>query len=365
MNDRQLSSKELAKKCRISQASVSRIINADVAVTAPVLVALSNGLGVSVDEILLGTIHIDVNAHKLEQKEEKDVLYAGILSINHKRITAIKNYLGKIIGTSDLAGDLDLAEAPPSVLQTIKQSINEALNGTEYSGVNGKQISLTVVVQSYEFEDTRERFEHLASKNFHSVRILPDWQITYLAAFKKSPGLSVVADKGVSLSYMQNGVLKKLGGWKFPVYDLGGENWLGAQTVQHTIEAFEGFAPMSDLATRVLAKYNGKIEKITETYFKSGRDTDVFCRFADILIRSYFAGEDTAKNIVKQGFAQIDKLVQHADSILGAQYKIALNGSLKDVYEPFFIDSNRLIPSPNDEQKVALLADFIRTENSN
>ena len=359
-----LSSTELAKKCQLSDGTVSKIIHGSTTISVLTLIALSEGLGVPIAEIL-GSI-VDSKDAKNGKKlinSKKDLIHAGILSINHKRLTHIKDFQGNTIGSSDLAGDLDLAESPPSILQIIKESIIDGLaNVPKHKNINFKRVTLTVVLQSYEFEETRERFENLAKKFFHSVKILPDWKITYLAAFKKTPGLSLVTDKGVSLSYMQNGVLKKLGGWKFPVYDLGGENWLGSMAVKHTIEAFENFVPMTKLATSILADYGGKIEQITEACFKSQRDPDVFCRFADTLLRCYFTGDEAAKNIVQQGFDLVYQLVEKADSILQTKLKIALNGSLKDIYKDFFTRGDRLKPPSNDEQKVALLADLIRDE---
>jgi glucosamine kinase len=188
--------------------------------------------------------------------------------------------------------------------------------------------------------------------------LLPDWQLTYLAAFEKSPGISLIIDKGVSLSYMHGGKLKKLGGWKFPVYDLGGENWLGVETIRHTIEAVEGYIPMSNLAHNVMAKFNGKIEKITETCFKGG-DFDVYCLFSDILLRSYLTGDNAAKAIIEHGFHLIYRSIKKVDTILGKELKITMNGSLTDIYKVFF-DKNRLITSPNNAEKTKLLADFTR-----
>ena len=164
-------------------------------------------------------------------------------------------------------------------------------------------------MQSYEFEDTRIRFINYASRLFQQVIILPDWQITYMKAFGKREGISLVVEKGASLSYRHNDQLKKIGGWKFPVYDLGGENWLGVETIKHTIEAFEGFVPMSKLAHNVLAKFNGKIERITEVCFKGNKDTDIYSLFTETLLYNYFIGDQAAKNIVENGFEKVNALI--------------------------------------------------------
>jgi len=253
-----------------------------------------------------------------------------------------------------------LAETIPSVFDRIIESLDKALVNYKDEHENYLKIThLTVVVQSYEFEDTRRKFENYLKKYFKSVNVLSDWQITYLAFFKKRQGISLVVDKGVSISYQHNGELKKLGGWKFPIYDLGGENWLGLMAIRHTIEAYEGYVLMSDLAKDVLSKFDGKIEKILETCFKSEKNPDVYCLFAEILLRNYLTGDETSKKIVGDGFALINKLIEKVDETVGEKRNIVLNGSLSKIYKSF-LPETRLIKSIGSEKRVEILADIAR-----
>lgn len=357
MNQAGLSSTELAKKCKISTGTISKIINSNMSITIPMAINLAEGLGVDIDDLLKGLIGKKIKETILKKAESKTKqLSIGILSINNKRFTCIKDHLGKVIGTSEIERGLDLAKTFGSLIHLIQESIYETFPGGESNDSKLKYAKLNLVTQSYEFEDTRNKFILFAKKYFKEIMLLPDWQITYLADFKKEPGISLVTDKGVSLSYMHNGSLKKLGGWKFPVYDLGGENWLGVETIKHTIEAAEGYIPMSKLARSVLAKFNGKIEKITEACFKSD-DPDIYCLFSEPLLRSYFTGDPAAKIIVEHGFQSIYRLIERVDNIVGKQLKITLNGSLADIYKNFF-KKNRLITPSSEAEKVKLLTDL-------
>lgn len=354
-----LSTNALAKKCKISSASIFKVINGKMSITIPMAMAICNGLGVPLDDLLAGLTDQQIEAgksHKVES-QKSDHLSIGILSINNKRITCIKDHTGKVIGRSELNGGLDLTETTGALINLIQAAISEALPKTKSIESKLRFSKLNLVTQSYEFEDTRTKFALFAKKYFKEVILLPDWQITYLTDFKKNDGVSLVVDKGVSLSYMHNEQLKKLGGWKFPVYDIGGENWLGVETIRHTIEAVEGFTPMTELAQNVLSKFNGKIEKITETCFKGEKNTAIYSLFAEPLLRAYFTGDKTAKNIVTSGFQAIHRLVNKADEILGEHFRITLNGSLSDVYRPFF-ENNRLISPSSNTEKAELLADI-------
>ncbi|HXU27166.1 MAG TPA: helix-turn-helix domain-containing protein [Bacteroidia bacterium] len=359
MNQAGLSSTALARKCKISVGTISKIINGNMSITIPMAVTLAEGLGVDMDLLLKSLVVNKINDGDVKKPEPKksEQFFIGILSINNKRYTCIKNYVGKIIGSSELEGGLDLAETTGSLIHLINESIYEALPNANSDRDKLKYARLNLVTQSYEFEDTRNRFVLFTKKYFKDVLLIPDWQITYLAAFKNEQGISLVTDKGVSLSYMHNESLRKLGGWKFPVYDLGGENWLGVETIRHTIEAAEGYSPMTKLAHTVLTKCSGKIEKITETCFKGTKDPDIYCLFTEILLRSYYTGDDAAKTIIESGFKAINRSIERVDNILGKQLRISINGSLADIYKEFFA-KNRLIASSTDAEKVELLSDI-------
>lgn len=359
MNQENISSAALARKCKISSGTISKIINGSMSITIPMAMNLATGLGVNINDLLNGLIEEKAKSDRLKKikSNKNDNLSIGILSISDRRVTCIKDHTDKIIGTSELEGGLDLTETSGSLMLLIQESIQEALPNYNTFQPKLKQAKLNLVTQSYEFEETRNKFIFFAKKYFGDVILLPDWQITYLAAFKNKLGISLITDKGVSLSYMHNGNLKKLGGWKFPVYDLGGENWLGVETIRHTIEAVEGYIPMSKLAHDVLAKFNGKIERITETCFKGEKNPDVYCLFSDLLLRSCLTGDKAATTILQNGFNLIYRAIEKINSIVGDTPKITLNGSLADVYKKFF-DKKRLIDSPDDAEKVKLLTDI-------
>jgi glucosamine kinase len=358
MRARKLSNRDFAKKCGISPGTVSKIINGNMSITITVLAAICKGLDVPADAILKGIVEKSASKTFAIESSKKDELFAGIFSINHKRISCIKDTNDAIIGRSELRGDLDIAEPVPSVFNRIVESIKAAFKGYK-SEDDLKSINLTVVIQSYEFEATKKKFKNHLRKYFKSVNILSDWQITYLLAFQRSDGISLVVDKGVSISYMQEGEIKKLGGWKFPVYDLGGENWLGLMTIRHAIEAYEGHVPMSNLAKDILSKFDWQIGGILEFCFKTEKNPDVFCSFFNPLFQNYLTGDDAAKKIVEQGFSFINKLLNKVDELLGDERKIALNGSLLKLYKDY-LPQSRLITSADLEENRDLLLDVAR-----
>lgn len=357
MNEANLSNTELARRSKISAGTISRILSGSMSITIPVAMKLAAGLNVEIALLLKGLD--DPRISKKETVSDKAAaLSIGVLSINDKRITCIKNQEGEIIGTSKLRGGLDLTETSGSLMSLIQEAITAAISAGAADHSLLKNAKLNLVTQSYEFLDTRNKFILFARKTFKEVLLMPDWQITYLTAFNNHDGISLVVDMGVSCSYKQNGLLKKLGGWKFPVYDLGGENWLGIEAIRHTIDAAEGYCPMTDLAQKVLSKFDGKIERITEKCFK-GADRDVYGEFSKILLESYFRGDGTAKAILEKGFKLIYRSIEKIDETLGKPLKITVSGSLTDIYKPFFPE-NRLVSSSSDSEKAALLANLSR-----
>jgi N-acetylglucosamine kinase-like BadF-type ATPase/plasmid maintenance system antidote protein VapI len=357
MNEAELSINELARHSKISTATISRILNGRASITIPMAINLAEGLNVDVTILLKG---LSTNNNKPKETEkEKPLSYSiGVLSINDKRVTCVKNQTGETIGTSQLNGGLDLAETAGSLTGLIQEAIIEAVQTEAIDHAILKNAKLNLVTQSYEFSETRHKFIQFAQKSFREVLLIPDWQITYLTAFNHSNGISVVLDKGVSFSYKHNGQLKKLGGWKFPVYDFGGGNWLGSKLIHHAIDAAEGYCQMTPLAQKLLSEYNDKIERITERCFK-GADRDIFNEFSKVLLGEYYKKDSTAEAIVKEGFDLIYRSIEIIDKIVGQKMNITLSGSLVDIYKPFF-DQKRLISSSSDLAKAELLASLSR-----
>ncbi len=351
---------EIARRCEVSPGTISKIINANMSITLPMAMTIAKGFNVDLAEILKGLTDKNLAIDNYQEDKNKTIsaIYnIGIVSINNRRIICIKDNNLNIIGQSELISGLDLAETTSSIMHLINEAIHAALPNVEINDAILKNSNLNLVMQSYEFEDTRHKFMSFTRRYFKDVIIMPDWQITYFSIFKNKTGISLIVDKGVSLSYMKNHSIHKLGGWKFPVYDLGGENWLGVETIKHTIEAAEGYVPMSGLASNVLAKFNGKIEKITEACFKGSKDHDIYCIFTEPLLRAFFTNDKAAKQIIELGLFHINRLIARADEIIEKKNKIAINGSLADIYKSL-IGGSRIIKSSSNADKASLLSDI-------
>jgi N-acetylglucosamine kinase-like BadF-type ATPase len=362
---------ELAKLSGLPMSTIGRILSGERNFTVDKMVPIARALNVGIDEFFQGVQTRDMEKEPLGSTSDKPLLSAGILSIGRQRITCIKDADKKVIGRSVLAGDLDLAEPITNLLADIEDSICAALSNSSVKkyhlmpeseirqGEFLETINLNLVTQSYEFLEKRKNFIYKASQLYNSVIHMPDWQISYLSDFKNTQGIALIVDKGVSLSFMHQGKLQKLGGWKFPTYDIGGENWLGNQAVQHTIEAVEGLSKPSQLSSEILAKYDGKLEKLVETCFQGAKDTDVFCQFSKVLILRYYQKGKKAQELVQAGFDKIKCLIEAAEKLLQAKPSITVSGSLLDVYR-HYIDPARLVRPANNEDKVSVLADINR-----
>ncbi len=359
MNKQGLSVSELARRCDISTGTVSKIMAGQMALSIITAMRIADGLNVTIGELMQGLMNPATNATVQEDAEDLDEFNVGILSLGNRRVTCILAQTGTVIATSELNGGLDLAETSGKLMHSIQEAITAALETLDKQTIKLKQMRLKLVTQSYEFESTRQKFMYFAERYFKEVILLSDWQLTCLSIFNDKPGVSLVVDKGVSLSYQHEGVINKLGGWKFPVYDLGGENWLGAETIRHTVEAAEGYVPMSALAQTVLSKFNGKIEAITETCFKGGLGADVFCSFTPFLLRAYFTEDPAAVEIIDKGVAAIQKMIARVDAITGEKLDIALHGSLLDIYKNK-IDPKRFIAYVPITHNVELLAQLTK-----
>jgi len=106
MNAKSLSSAEVAKRSGISTGTISKIVNGNMSITIALLAALCKGLDISVEDILNGIIDKKEQIKSLNKIKANKICenFAGILSLDRKRMSCVKNESGDIIGTSELGG---------------------------------------------------------------------------------------------------------------------------------------------------------------------------------------------------------------------------------------------------------------------
>jgi N-acetylglucosamine kinase-like BadF-type ATPase/plasmid maintenance system antidote protein VapI len=359
MNKQDVSISELARRCDMSSGTITKIIAGSMSLSIITAMKIADGLDVDISQLFKGLINVDLE--EMNIKEDAEITNIGILSLENKRATCILDSSHRVIGTSELSGGLDLAETSGKLIRDIQDAIESALYHSGKKEIDLKQSKLKLVMQSYEFENTRNKFIHFAERYFQEIIILSDWQLTYLSVFDKKPGISLIVDKGVSLSYQHEGSIKKIGGWKFPVYDLGGENWLGIETIKHTIRAFEGYCPKSELAKIVLSNFEGKIESIVETFFKGGLGADAPSTFTKYLFQAYFSNVPEAHEIMNRGLGFIKESIARIDEITGRKMDIAIQGSLANIYKEN-IEKERLINNLSTKDNIELLAKITKEE---
>lgn len=354
INEQSMTVNELARRSNVSAGTISKIMNGNMGLTVTMAMTIANGLKVDIASILQGlSENPELLFHK-KTKKQRDDITIGLLSLNNRRITCICDYNQNIIGFSELENGLDLAESFNSLQQLINESIASAVSDAHVE-INLKKADINLVLQSYEFEDTRVKFINFMQRFFNQVTILSDWQLTHMCNFDKTNGISLIVDKGISLSYKYQNSIRKIGGWKFPLYDIGGENWLGVESIKHTIEAYEGFIPMSNLARTILSKHGSSLNVIVELCFKGNTNHDVYCIFSEILINQYLNGVPEAKFIIEKGKKHVKRLLQRADDITKIPGKIALQGSLRKIYESV-VSKERLIEHKDNFYKAEFLA---------
>jgi N-acetylglucosamine kinase-like BadF-type ATPase/transcriptional regulator with XRE-family HTH domain len=356
VNQQSLTNIAFAKRCKISTGMANKILNAKVSITVATLYNIADGLGVSLKVILKG-IAVD-HADEPEIAIDTASIYCGILSMGDRRLCAVTSEVQKseFASMKEFDGSIVLTDSPSVIIQTIKRSVNSLLGGTVK---DFKKVNVAVVAHCYELEEALRKLVLSAQKHFANIAVFPDWKATYRAAFGKQDGISLVVDKGVSISYQHGDEIKKYGGWGFPIYDLGGEYWLGMVSVRHTIQVVEGFDEKSLLSREILAKFGGKLETLIEECIRNNRNPDIYSNFCDMLLHAYANGCPKAQSILDEGYSYIGRALDAIDGKVGQQNKISINGSLAGVYGRY-IGKARVLDPVDDEVKLMLLCDIAR-----
>ncbi len=362
MHKKGISLRLLAKQCDMSAANFSKILNGYIKLNFNTLIKIANNLNVDLqNDILVGI----VTTNAMQDNGNKYVNIA-ILSSNQKILIYICDQSYNLIVNFIVSGELNLLTDHSNIIKLINDNIYLAvknLSAEKRNFVLNSNIKLKLLVQSYDITSKRNSFYHMSLKFFDKVYLYPNWFINLYSNFNNADGIILFLDKNITLAYNYNNIVKRIGGWQYPLYDLGGENYLGIATIRHTIEVLNDYIPMTGLANHVIAKCNGSIENICEMCLCSN-DVNKYAVFHEMLLHCYFTGELEAKKIIEKSVNHIKKLINVADKKIGRKLKIAVSGSLARIYAPF-LDQSRLVIAVSETKQLQILVkmknDFYET----
>lgn len=99
---------------------------------------------------------------------------------------------------------------------------------------------------------------------FGSFKVLTDAQIACLGAHDGQDGTILIVGTGTIGVSLQGGVWHRIGGWGFPLHDMGSGAWLGQQAIRYALNQKDGLVEATSFTENVWCLFDGQPEKLIE-----------------------------------------------------------------------------------------------------
>ena len=173
-----------------------------------------------------------------------------------------------------------------------------------------------------------------AAPTLAGLRVATDAYIAALGAHGGRPGAVVAVGTGsVGYRIYGDGRARMVGGWGFPVDDVGSGAWLGHQAILQSLRVLDGRDPEAptDFHRAVLDHLGGSREAIVD-WLDAAHSTD-YAGLAPIVLAHADAVEPYARRLALAAGAEIDRLAAALDP--AREVPLALHGGLAAPLEPY------------------------------
>lgn len=351
LKNKKMSLRQLSQISGISLAHISKILNSKVNPTIIMLQHLSCALDVHISyffEKLPGVTKVTDSTRPVSE-----TLTVCILSIGDKRIVHISSSTNKDYGYLELPSNIKLSETVNTSIDKIKYSIDTILNNNNIHDLEYHNCNVIISVQCFEFSNSKNKLIDACKRIFNSIEIYPDWQITHVSSFKYKSGISIVADKGLSISYFYQNKLYKIGGWGFP-HDIGGEYWIGLQAAQYALRVLDGFESHTTLSNSIITKFNNNAERLIE--YCSINNLGAYLELSTTVLNHVALHDNHAISIISKGYSYIEDIISYIDNITkDSSSPITLHGSIANIYTSY-IPKSRHFSSPSNQTQCQMLS---------
>ena len=207
-------------------------------------------------------------------------------------------------------------------------SVNSAI--AEVGSIAGLSIadlqSATIVagLAGSEVNECAQQFMSLAGE-FRDFTLLTDAQIACLGAHGGEDGAVFIIGTG-SIGVARNqGAWRQIGGWGFPLDDIGSGAWLGQQAIRNAIRQRDGLVNDGILSQSVWPKFNNS--KDTLIRWSQSASSGDYGQFAPLVLEAFGADDPAAKQLIE---IQIDEITKQIKQLVTNEQPLSLMGGLSE-----------------------------------
>lgn len=260
-------------------------------------------------------------------------------------IDADDQVLGEAVsGSANVFQDASLA------WQSVQSAINDA---NAIAGLDTQQLHNAQIVAGLagaEVSACVDQFRSLI-RGFNNVQILTDAQIACLGAHNGQDGaIYIIGTGAIGVAFEQNS-WRRVGGWGFPLDDIGSGAWLGQQAVRAALQQLDGVIPASAMTDQIWSHFEHSSDRLLT--WSMSATSGHYGQFSPLVTASYEQNDPVAIDIVQH---QIDYLSKQIKTLVTNDLSLSLMGGLSDWIAPLLPKDiqSHLTPSQGDALSGAL-----------
>jgi glucosamine kinase len=208
--------------------------------------------------------------------------------------------------------------------QSVNTAITEAGLNAGLSKTDLQSASVIAGLAGAEVSECAQQFMSLAG-DFRDFTLLTDAQIACLGAHEGEDGAVFIIGTGsIGVAYNQ-GDWQQIGGWGFPLDDIGSGAWLGQQAIRNAIRQRDGLEQDGVLSQSVWLKFSDSKDALIR--WSQTASSGDYGQFAPLVLEAFGADDPAAKKIIS---IQINEITKQINQLVTNERPLSLMGGLSE-----------------------------------
>lgn len=244
----------------------------------------------------------DIAVNLIITMTRNHAFYIGIDGGGTRCRARIADHQLNILGEAE-SGRANIFQDHKVAWRSFESAIEQANKDAGLSTEDLHQAHIVAGLAGAEVQSCVDQFKALNLCYSH-LDILTDAQTACLGAHAIDDGaIYIIGTGSVGISW-HNQQWRKIGGWGFPLNDIGSGAWLGFRALQSAIQQYDGLLETSELTEKVWTHFNHDMSQLLT--WSSNATSGHYGQFAPLVTQAHERGEKIALEIVDQQIAHIE-----------------------------------------------------------
>ena len=253
----------------------------------------------------------------------KHAFYIGIDGGGTRCRARITDHNLTILGEA-ITGRANVFQDHEVAWQSVQSAIDEANKQAQLSDGDLTNAQIVAGLAGAEVQRCVEQFK-LLNTRFKNLDVLTDAQTACLGAHNIEDGAIYIIGTGIVGISWQQQQWRKVGGWGFPLDDIGSGAWLGLKAIQEAIKQYDGLIESTSITNQVWDRFDHDMDQLL--VWSTNATSGHYGEFAPIVTKAHEEGEPTALDIVSEQITHIGRQLQ---KLLSDDVPLCLMGGLSE-----------------------------------